>query len=1261
MIELADNFKSLPSEFQNVIRQAQDEHNIEITPLQELKGGRTGAYLFLVSVSLLLQSNQVQHLILKLDQKSEKNKMDELERHNIAIQEAPPEFANNHIADLVFERIELNGIVAIFYNIAGQSLHHYKSLANYQQQSKLEKLFSTVNNILLTKWNSNLIVKKAFHPQKILANWLGYRLQAGCSTEHFLEDICHIHQDTAGLMIQGKVFPNPLVYSRKSDLWNAVRPIDSIVGFQHGDLNISNILAQFSEDGAELTGIFLIDFALFKAEMPLLYDQRYLEMSYLIRELSRVSFPKWIDMITRFAEQDIVDPHSVPIELAGACSVINAGRNDFKDWVQIFYPSLSDDLWGQFWLAAVAAGLNYCNKTVINEKDRLAGLVFAAVHLKRYHLTFGVSLPIEVKHLDIENQSVESPSSDSGIQIQKVPQHNLPPQITPFIGRQKEIKIATELLQQEEIRLMTMTGPGGTGKTRLALQTAESMTDIFKDGVYFIDLAPIREPKSVIASIARTVGLRETGDQSLLDEVKTKLRTKKLLLYLDNFEQVTSATPLVGELLRDCPQLKMLITSREALRLQGEHIFPVPPLSMPGADLKQKSLEQLIQYEAVQLFINRATAVRPEFRLTQENATEVAEICSRLDGLPLAIELAAARINLFSPRILLERVGSRLKLLRGGARDLPARQQTLRDAIDWSYELLTTEEQKLFALLSVFLGCTFEQVEVVVDYIKQLDAMHMDTFEGLVSLADKSLLHRKDQERGESRLLMLETIREYAKEQLEKEPEFNKSAQWAHATYFADFTQLQWKRLTSTEREIALSEIESNIENVRTAWHYWVNEQNLEQLHKLTDSVWLLNDARGWYYATVDLTSDLLNVLSSTPSTPERAQQEIMLQTSLARVMLTIKGYTVEVEEAYKRALELCQKHGEIPQSFPVLRGLASFYVYVADFKKSANFGEQILDLAERINDENMKVEGNVVLGYSLVFLGNLKVGLAYLEKGSAIYDPNLYSSRSFHFGNNPGVTACTTSALCLWMLGQPDQALKRADDAIVLANKLNHPFSIAYALFHASLLHMWRGELEIVQERTQTVLEIAKKHEFQIWKAVASCIHGAALVGMTQVEDGLLEIKEGIEIYTELKTPPVFWPMLLLIRAGAFVQSGNPREGLTLIDEALDILGQSSENPILSEVFRFKGEVLLMISSENHIQAETFFQRALDLSRKLDCMMYELKASMSLSKLWQRQGKTNEGQQLMRNVYNKFTEGFATVDLIEAKNLLSDISQFQV
>jgi predicted ATPase len=727
-----------------------------------------------------------------------------------------------------------------------------------------------------------------------------------------------------------------------------------------------------------------------------------------------------------------------------------------------------------------------------------------------------------------------------------------------------------------------------------------------------------------------------------------------MLLVLDNFEQVTAAAAQVVELLRECPQLKLLVTSREALHVRGEYVFPVPPLGLPGADLKQPSLEQLTQYEAVQLFIERAEAVRPDFKVTNENAPAVAEICWRLDGLPLAIELAAARIRLFPPQAMLERLGSRLKLLRGGARDLPVRQQTMRDAIDWSYELLDAGEQRLFELLSVFAGgCSFEAVEEMASGIKRLDETGVDILDGLASLLEKSLIRRVDQDGGDPRLRMLETIREYAAERLEADAEFGAAARRAHAVYFAGFTQRQWERLTGHEREAALEALVSDLENVRTAWDYWVGERDLEQLGKFVDSLWLVYDARGWYHATIDLTRDMLDVLSSAPPTPQRVQQEILLQTSLARALQVIKGYTHEVEQAYTRALELSQQVGEFPELFSVLRGLGSLYGFIGEYEKAGQMAQKILSMAERLDDPAMQFEGHLRLGYVLAFTGDVQLGLDHLERALAGYDPDRYGTPRFHLGNYSGVVALNVSALLLWMVGFPERALARAYDALALARRLNHPYSLAYALFHTGLLHLWRREAELAHERSQAVLDIAGEHEFLVWTAVATCLHGAALARMGQAEEGLAQVRRGIDSYQELNTPPVFWPMLIFMQAEVCGLAGKPELGIAELDRASELFGSASEDILLPEFFRLKGELLLAVSPDHAPQAESWFQRAVQLAQKLHLPMLELRAAISLGRLWKDQGKAEPARQLLSGAYEKFTEGFKTPDLREAKDLL--------
>jgi predicted ATPase/DNA-binding winged helix-turn-helix (wHTH) protein len=359
---------------------------------------------------------------------------------------------------------------------------------------------------------------------------------------------------------------------------------------------------------------------------------------------------------------------------------------------------------------------------------------------------------------------------------------NLPVSRTGFVGREKEAAAARDLLLRPDVHLVTVTGPGGIGKTRLAVEVASTLSEQFPGGVHFVPLSPLSDPGLIAAVIAQALGIRGTGGRSPLEMLKESLRDSlgaPMLLLLDNFEHLLQAAPTVAELLVVGSNLKILVTSRAALHLYGENEFPVPPLGLPDP-LRVSPVEDLSQFPAVALFVQRAVAAKPDFELNRENAAAVAEICARLDGLPLAIELAAARVKVLSPVSLLARLTRRLQFLTGGPRDLPERQQTLRAAMDWSYDLLNSAEQKLFRRLSAFVGgCNLEGVEAVCDTKGDLD---LDLLDGMGSMVDKSLVLQAPLVNGEARFVMLETIREYALEKLEVSGE-ETATKRAHAAY----------------------------------------------------------------------------------------------------------------------------------------------------------------------------------------------------------------------------------------------------------------------------------------------------------------------------------------------------------------------------------------------------------------------------------------------------------------------------------------------
>jgi predicted ATPase/DNA-binding SARP family transcriptional activator len=418
---------------------------------------------------------------------------------------------------------------------------------------------------------------------------------------------------------------------------------------------------------------------------------------------------------------------------------------------------------------------------------------------------------------------------------------NLPLQATSFVGRQRQLNEIAGLLGREGVRLVTLTGAAGSGKTRLALQVATNLRDDFGDGVFFVNLAEIGDPSLVVPTVAQTLAVRELPGESLEQTLCEHLRERRLLVLLDNFEQLLAGAPSLAVLLAAAPDLKLLVTSRAPLRLAAELEYAVQPLELPDPE-RLPEAPVLSRYEAVALFVERARAVRADFELGDQNARAVAEICVRLDGLPLAIELAAARVRALTPQALLRRLVRRLPLLTGGALDAPARQQTLRGAIDWSYALLGEPQQRLLARLSVFDGgCDMEAAEAVCDS----DATSgLDVLGGISSLIENSLLREQDDPAGEPRYSMLETIREYASEELEASAEAD-ALRRRHVEHFLALAERAAR--TMTKEEIALADapeerVRRELANLRAAlrWTFEKGEHELA-LRLASAAAW------GWY------------------------------------------------------------------------------------------------------------------------------------------------------------------------------------------------------------------------------------------------------------------------------------------------------------------------------------------------------------------------------------------------------------------------------
>jgi len=756
--------------------------------------------------------------------------------------------------------------------------------------------------------------------------------------------------------------------------------------------------------------------------------------------------------------------------MSGVSAVIASARSAFAAWVKENHPSLHDDLWGQYWLAGVAAGMSYCHKAGQADEQRLAGLIYAAANLKRFAAVFNLPLPTEVELLYDEGQfGAGSPGKPTA----RKPRHNLPAQPTPFIGRTEQIAAIKELLLRPEVRLVTLIGPGGTGKTRLSLEVALEVLDYFPHGVFFVPLADDSDRNQFISRVALQLEVREVG-RPLLENIRDYLREKRLLLVLDNFEQLVSAAPVAADLLAATPQLKILVTSRIALNLHGEREFSVPPLELPQT-ATQLTAKNLAEYESVLLFVERGRAVHPNFALTDDNASTVAEICRRLDGLPLALELAAARVKILAPQAILARLDDRLKLLTGGARDLPTRHQTLRNTLEWSYGLLKPDEKTLYARLSVFVGgFTLEAAEAVCNPEGRLDIL-----EGLTSLVNNSLLRQEDTAEGEPRFGMLETIRAYALERLEDSGEMEALRQ-QHAQYFGDviLNKVGWQ-LYSAKALYWLNWLEPEHDNIRATLTWCLTvPQGIELGAGLVYGLSWFWYRRGYLIEGRMWAERVLASPAMQPASPHRALA--LLSSGLLAVW---QGKQDIGLAQLQESLAIEQRLEDEQWVAPLLMANA---VALINMGRDSD-AQPLLEEARVTFKEQNQASFHA---FTIVHLGNAELGLGNPEQARALHDEALAEARAIGENwmvafalNNLGEVART--------LGQYDLARTYYEECEALLSSTGDKGDLAR--FAHSLGYVAQYEGDYARAETQFRKSLAMFRRLGNRRGIAECLAGLA------------------------------------------------------------------------------------------------------------------------------------------------------------------------
>ena len=716
-----------------------------------------------------------------------------------------------------------------------------------------------------------------------------------------------------------------------------------------------------------------------------------------------------------------------------------------------------------------------------------------------------------------------SPSSSSPLASYQ----QLPVPLTPLLGRAAEVQAVHELLERPEVRLLTLTGPPGVGKTRLAMQVGSELQQAFRQGVCFVPLAAISDPVLVIPTIAHTLGLPNSGEWLLSEHLKAFLHNKQLMLLLDDFEQVLQAAPQLVELLSACPRLKLLVTSRAVLHVEGEYEFAVPPLALP--DMQHlPEIDALLQVASVTLFVQRAQAVKPEFQLSEENASTVAEICSRLDGLPLALELAAARTRLFPLRTLLIRLEHRLAVLTGGRQDVPARQRTLRNTIAWSYDLLSREEQACLRRLAVFAeGCTLEAAEAVCTAQGDISAPALDI---VASLLDHSLLQQREQGTQEPRLHLLEMIREYGLEELAACGELE-ACRKAHAAYYLHLAEEAEPAFIGPLQTAWQQRLEHELENFRAAFHVLLARGETEEALRLAAALrqfWFLggylNEGRrelsqglaasraGKASLSDHVRAKVLAAagwLAFWQNDPEQAQTLLVESERLSRTSGDKRGIAAalnylglitqnrgDIQAAaamHEEGLQLARGVGDREVIAEILQAMGAFALYCGEFTRAQALLEVSLTHAEEMGHVWGTASALHFLGWTAYSRGDPARARPLSERGVALFA--MLGKPVF------AVEARIILAYIVAALGEERTAYALLEEALALGRELENQDDIGRALCGLGRLALREGELaqaRSLYEGSITRLQGRWLNPRIKW-VLACCLEGLGEIALSQ------------------------------------------------------------------------------------------------------------------------------------------------------------------
>ncbi|MGA8760544.1 MAG: winged helix-turn-helix domain-containing protein [Stellaceae bacterium] len=828
------------------------------------------------------------------------------------------------------------------------------------------------------------------------------------------------------------------------------------------------------------------------------------------------------------------------------------------------------------------------------------------------------------------------------------PPTNLPEPVSELVGREDVLGEILSLASAH--RLVTLTGAGGIGKTRLAVAAARRLLPQFADGVWLAEFSPIADPGLVPVTAAAAIGLDLGGGAVTAQRVSQALAGRRLLLVLDTCEHVIgAAAALVEAVLRAGRDMRLLATSREPLRAEGEWVYPVPPLAVPAEDAGDA--DDLLRYGGVRLFVERARAAEPHFAVDRRVAGAIAMICRRLDGIPLAIELAAARSAMLGVDQVAARLDDRFHILTGGRRTALPRQQTLRATLDWSYKLLAEPERVILRRLAIFAGAFSLGAAGAVAANPDLTALQVT--DSLFSLVTKSLV-AAEVEDVRNRYRLLDTTRAYALEKLDESGE----RQWLarrHAEYYRSLFErgeAEWEARPTAE---SLIEYARDTDNLRAALDWAFSpEGNAAPGIALTAAavpLWmqlsLLEECR----RRVEQALAALTTLAE----PD-ARQEMKLLAALGASRLYTRGGVPEVASAWTKALELAKSLGDLEYQKRSLWGLWSFHVNGVDYRTALSLAHEFACLATTSLDRDDRFVSERMIGISHHNLGDQPSARLHIERALAESATSGHQRQSIRLQLDPQVTARVHLARILWLQGFPDRAMREAERSVNDARAAEHAISFSYALHRAACpVPLWNGDLAAADHYADMLLEHAKRHALAHWQLYGWGYQGAVAIRRGDLATGLRLLRSCFEELGETGiTAPRFMRFAAVYMAEGLGKAGQVADAFDAIDDAIARAERTEELWQMPELLRVKGElVLLQGAAPQSAAAEDYFRQALDWARRQGALSWELRSATSLARLLRDQGRSAEATALLQPVYDRFTEGFETADLKTAKALL--------